>query len=92
MKKFKISTIAAIAVYTMLSMVFLSGCDIVDQYVIMPTNKPYLLIIKVELTSRETLGKYVYTTKNELGYGNFIFYIDEKMNVGDTLWIGKKCQ
>lgn len=92
MKKFKSRTVAFIAIYAMLAVVFLSGCDIVDQYVIMPTNKPYLLIIKVELTSRETLGKYVYTTKNELGYGKFIFYIDEKMNVGDTLWIGKKCQ
>lgn len=87
MKKFKISTVAAIAVYAMLAVVFLGGCDMPTQYVQLPKNKPYLIIEQTELSNSESLGKYRYTTRDNSG--SVVFYLDEKVNIGDTLWVGK---
>ena len=88
MTKFKFTTKTAIALYAMLAVVFLSGCNnMPTQYVHLPKNKPYLIIEQTELTKSETLGKYRYTTRDNTG--KVIFYLDEKLSIGDTLWISK---
>ena len=87
MTKFKFTTKTAIALYAMLAVVFLSGCDMPTQYVQLPKNKPYLIIEQAELSDSETLGKYKYTTRDNTG--EVVFYLDEKMNIGDTVCVGK---
>ncbi len=73
--------------YVLLAVVFLGGCDLPTQYVQLPKNKPYLIIEKTELIESETIGKYRYTTRDISG--NVVFDLDEKLNIGDTLWVGK---
>ena len=87
MTKFKFTTKTAIALYAILAVVFMSGCDMPTQYVQLPKNKPYLIIEQVELSNSKTLGKYRYTTRDNTG--KVVFYLDEKVNIGDTLWVGK---
>jgi hypothetical protein len=87
MTKFKFTTKTAIALYAMLAVVFLGGCDMPTQYVQLPKNKPYLIIEQAELSDSETLGKYRYTTRDNTG--KVVFYLDEKMNIGDTVCVGK---
>lgn len=87
MKKLKFTTKTAIAVYAMLAVVFLSGCDMPTQYVQLPKNKSYLIIEQAEISNSASLGKYRYTTRDNTG--KVVFYLDEKMNIGDTLWVGK---
>ena len=87
MKKLKFTTKTAIAVYAMLAVVFLGGCDMPTQYVELPKNKPYLIIEQIKLSNSESLGKYRYTTRDNSGL--VVFYLDEKVNIGDTLWVGK---
>jgi hypothetical protein len=73
--------------YVLLAVVFLSGCDMPTQYVQLPKNKPYLIIEQAKLSNSETLGKYRYTTRDNTG--KVVFYLDEKMNIGDTVCVGK---
>ena len=87
MTKIKFTTKTAIALYAMLAVVFLSGCDMPPQYVKLPKNKNYLIIEQAGLSGSKTLGKYRYTTRDNTG--KVIFYLDEKVNIGDTLWVGK---
>ena len=87
MKKLNFTTKPAIALYAMLAVVFLSGCDAPTQYVQLPKNKPYPIIEQAELSDSETLGKYRYTTRDNTG--KVVFYLDEKMNIGDTVCVGK---
>jgi hypothetical protein len=90
MTKFKFTTKPAIALYAILAVLFLSGCDAPIQYVYLPRNKPYLIIQQAELSNNETLGKYRYTTRDNTG--KVVFYLDEKMNLGDTVFVGKNDQ
>lgn len=87
MTKFKFTTKTAIALYAMLAVVFLGGCDAPTQYVQLPKNKPYLIIEQAELSDSKTIGKYRYTTRDNTG--KVVFYLDEKMNIGDTVYVGK---
>jgi len=87
MKNLKIITKTAIVVCTMLFVIFLSGCDMPTQYVQLLKNKPYLIIDQAELSNHESFGKYRYTTRDNTG--KVVFYLDEKFNLGDTLWVGK---
>jgi hypothetical protein len=87
MTKLNFTTKTAIALYAMLAVVFLSGCDAPTQYVQLPKNKPYLIIGQAELSNSETLGKYRYTTRDNTG--KVVFYLDEKFNIGDTVCVGK---
>lgn len=87
MTNFKFTTKTSIALYAMLAVVFLGGCDMPTQYVQLPKNKPYLIIEKAELSNNETLGKYRYTTKDNTG--KVVFYLDEKLSIRDTVWVGK---
>ena len=73
--------------YVLLAVVFLSSCDAPAQYVQLPKDQPYLIIQKTELSDSKTLGRYRYTTKDNTG--DVVFYLEEKMNIGDTLWVGK---
>ena len=89
-KKAKFTTKTAIALYAILAVVFLSGCYVPPpptQYVQLPINKPYLIIEQAELSNSETLGKYRYTTRDNTG--KVVFYLDEKINIGDTVCVGK---
>jgi hypothetical protein len=89
MKKLKFTTKPTIALYAMLVAVFLGGCDAPTQYLEIPKNKPYLIIEKTELSYIETLAKYRYTTRDNSG--KVVFYLDEKLIIGDTVWVGKTC-
>lgn len=86
MTKLNFTTKTAIALYAMLCVVF-SGCDMPTQYVQLPKNKPYLIIEQTKLSDSKTLGKYRYTTRDNSG--KVVFYLDEKITIGDTLWVGK---
>jgi hypothetical protein len=86
--KNKISGVISI----MLLMFFLSGCDVPPQYIDLPKNRPFLIIEGAEIGISNELGYYRYTTRDNTS-GKCIFHLDEKLGIGDTLWIGgKKCQ
>jgi hypothetical protein len=86
MTKLNFTTKTAIALYA-IAVVFLSGCDVPTQYVQLPKNKPYLIIEQAELSNSETLGKYRHTTRDNTG--KVVFYLDEKINIGDTVCAAK---
>jgi len=87
MTKFKFTTKTPIALCAMLAVVFLSGCNGPTNYIQLPKNQTYLIIEKAELSNSKALGKYRYTTRDNSG--KVVFYIDEKVCIGDTLWFIK---
>lgn len=84
MRKFKISTVAAIAVYAMLAVVFLSGCNDPKQVVY---ESDGLIVTGVKVGNRPEYGKYIYFTKDKTG--DVTIWSNGVFNIGDTLRVGK---
>lgn len=84
MKKFKISTVTAIAVYAMLAVVFLSGCDDPKQIIYEGDG---LIVTGVEVGDKPERGKYIYYTKDQSG--DVTIWSNGVFNIGDTLRVGK---
>jgi len=89
MKKFKISTVAAIAVYALLAVV-LSGCSQnqsnEDTKQVVYVGKGMIVYSK-ELGKEPKWGKYVYRAKDESG--TIIIWSNETFDIGDTLIVSK---
>lgn len=63
----------------------LGGCNSMPvKNIYLLRDKPYLIVSSIEMSGDSTYGKYRYKADE------YIFYLDEKYNIGDTLWIGKK--
>lgn len=84
MKKFKISTVAAIAVYAMLAVVFLSGCDDPKQVIYEGDG---LIVTGVKVGDKPERGKYIYYTKDQSG--DVTIWSNGVFNIGDTLRVCK---
>ena len=90
MKKFKISTVAAIAVYAMLAVV-LSSCSQNTSNREDPKQFVYvgkgMIVFSKELSKEPKWGKYVYKVKDESG--TIIIWSNENFDIGDTLCVSK---
>lgn len=76
---------------SLITIVFLlNSCDDGPRTVFLQ-DEPYMIITCTEFNSfgRE-YPKYSYHVRD--ARGEIVFYLDEKLNVGDTLYIGKKLQ
>lgn len=52
-------------------------------------DKPYLIVESAELSRLgDEYGKYRYFIGTKPSH--LVIYLDEKLSIGDTLWIGKK--
>ena len=84
MKNLKFSTKTAIAVYAMLAVVFLSGCDDPKQIIYEGDG---LIVTGVKVGDNPERGKYIYYTKDQSG--DVTIWSNGVFNIGDTLRVGK---
>lgn len=91
MKKFKISTSAAIAVYAMLAIVLSSCSQKISNHDEDPKQVVYvgkgMIVFSKELGKEPKWGKYIYKVKDESG--TIIIWSNENFDIGDTLHVSK---
>jgi hypothetical protein len=79
MKKLKLSTITAIALYAVLCLVFFSSChNHINEYTV------------VKSIEANTMSKQKYKVELDFFMANQYLYTDTVFAVGDTLWLRKK--
>jgi hypothetical protein len=84
MKKLKFTTKTAIALYVMLAVVFLSGCNDPKQFIYEGGG---LIVTGVKVGDKPERGKYIYYTKDQSG--DVTIWSNGVFNIGDTLRVGK---
>ena len=84
MTKLKFTTITAIAVYAMLAVVFLSGCNDPMQIVYEGDG---LIVTGMKVGDKPERGKYIYYTKDQSG--DVTIWSNSVFNIGDTLRVVK---
>jgi len=86
LKLVKLRQKARYFLYTLLAVVLLQSCDMPTQYIQLQKNKPFIVITEITLHNGNNLGKYKYFGRDNSGM--IAIYLDEKLNIGDTIWIG----
>lgn len=62
------------------------GCELPIRHLRLGGGCPYLVISKVSISPYGGTGKYSYSCYDQTGL--VIVYLDERLAVGDTIWLG----